>query len=350
MLLENFFPIFKSGISLVILEIILFFILIKYWKFIYLKFFNINLQINIQAIHSDITPRLGGVIIYFCFCLSYLLDKNYLIFKFSLTLFPLIFLSLFEDLYQNIKPSYRLINSILTSFIFLIYFNEPFPNIEIPYLDIIFNNYYFMLIFLALCISGITNGMNILDGSNGSASFTAISILICLFYFFSKNNNFIFSNVIILIIIFLSIFILFNFPVGKIFLGDAGAYFLGFILACLTIILFHSYPKYPSWGAILILFYPAIEVIFSYSRKILTNKNPFKPDRQHLHLLIYDYLIKKGFSKHKSNNLVAIILLPIYSIGPIVFAFFYNSINYVMLSIIFLIFLYISIYFFFNKK
>jgi UDP-GlcNAc:undecaprenyl-phosphate GlcNAc-1-phosphate transferase len=71
------------------------------------------------------------------------------------------------------------------------------------------------------------------------------------------------------VILLLIPFILMNYPYGRIFLADLGAYSLGLIVSMLTIILFGRYPEISPWGAVLILIYPATEVVFSLLRRAI---------------------------------------------------------------------------------
>jgi UDP-GlcNAc:undecaprenyl-phosphate/decaprenyl-phosphate GlcNAc-1-phosphate transferase len=68
---------------------------------------------------------------------------------------------------------------------------------------------------------------------------------------------------------------LMNYPYGRIFLGDLGAYSLGLIVSMLTIILFGRHPEISPWGAVLILIYPATEVVFSLLRRMIKGVNLF---------------------------------------------------------------------------
>ena len=112
-------------------------------------------------------------------------------------------------------------------------------------------------------------------------------------------------------------FLLFNFPFGKIFLGDAGSYFIGLLGGYLIIEIFATNPQLPTWSAVIILFYPALEVIFSYFRKIYSHQSPFLPDNKHLHLKIF-YLLSQGATKpSRLNNALVAPFLSIIWLSPL---------------------------------
>ena len=83
-------------------------------------------------------------------------------------------------------------------------------------------------------------------------------------------------------------FFVVNFPLGKIFLGDGGAYFGGFLLASLGVLLPSRNPETSAWAAILICAYPVIETLASMRRKSRRHgHNVGQPDQVHFHMLAY---------------------------------------------------------------
>jgi UDP-N-acetylmuramyl pentapeptide phosphotransferase/UDP-N-acetylglucosamine-1-phosphate transferase len=87
-------------------------------------------------------------------------------------------------------------------------------------------------------------------------------------------------------------FLVWNYPAGLIFLGDGGAYFLGFMLGELAILLVMRNPQVSSWYALLLLIYPVFETLFSmYRRFFVRGKSPAMPDGIHLHSLIFRRIV-----------------------------------------------------------
>tara|TARA_B100000683_G_C12114250_1_gene400724 strand:- start:101 stop:559 length:459 start_codon:yes stop_codon:yes gene_type:complete len=93
---------------------------------------------------------------------------------------------------------------------------------------------------------------------------------------------------------------------NKLFLGDAGAYLLGFIFSIELINLYLQNINISPFFIILLLWYPAFENLFSILRKINFNKSPVFPDTNHLHQLIFSFFKNKKLSQLKSNNLAGI--------------------------------------------
>jgi len=131
------------------------------------------------------------------------------------------------------------------------------------------------------------NGMNLIDGVNGLVGFTALFLLLAISIIAFNVGDMYIMNITILFAAPLIIFLFFNFPFGKVFVGDLGAYFYGFVIAILINYLFGKHNFLLTWAAVLLLFYPCMELLFSFIRKIKNHKSPFDPDNKHLHSLIY---------------------------------------------------------------
>ena len=111
----------------------------------------------------------------------------------------------------------------------------------------------------------------------------------------------------------LLIFIFFNFPKAKVFLGDSGAYFLGAFTAISVIKTSLENPEISPFYFCILLFYLFFEVFFSFFRKLLKEKtSPIHPDKKHLHMILYKMLLKKNNDILKSNYLTSIIINLIY--------------------------------------
>ncbi len=85
---------------------------------------------------------------------------------------------------------------------------------------------------------------------------------------------------------------MYNYPRGLVFLGDGGAYLIGFWVASLSVLLVYRHQEISPSFALLINIYPIIETLFSiYRRRIHQGKCPGQADRLHFHTLIYRRLL-----------------------------------------------------------
>jgi UDP-N-acetylmuramyl pentapeptide phosphotransferase/UDP-N-acetylglucosamine-1-phosphate transferase len=88
-----------------------------------------------------------------------------------------------------------------------------------------------------------------------------------------------------------------NWPLGKLFLGDGGAYLLGFLVGWMAILLPMRHPdEINAWATLLVCAYPVLEVAFSYRRKSKREgHHPGQPDKVHLHMLLHRRLARPLF-------------------------------------------------------
>ena len=116
-----------------------------------------------------------------------------------------------------------------------------------------------------------------------------------------------------------------NFPLGRIFMGDAGAYSLGFILAWMIIFLMHRQPEISAWAMLAVIFWPVMDTVFAIGRRRLSNGQADKPDRLHFHQLIMRFwqIMSGGkLSKKVANPLATVTILPLAALpvmGGVVF-------------------------------
>lgn len=319
-----------------IISICLNYILVKF------KFFHQKSEISqIQDIHFGNPSRLGGLVIFLIF-----LGYQYMYGKIFIYLFGCLIIilvpAILEDLRILIRPIIRFFVILISSLILIV--NLPaLPQFEFGYFNILFNNQVFQIIFFTLAVATVVNGQNIVDGTNGLSAFSSLSIFSCLLFLGLYLNDQDVVNSSLVIITLLLGFLVFNYPYGLIFLGDTGSYLLGFISSYMVIELFAKYPEIPTWSAVIILYYPTLEVIFSYIRKITQKKSPFLSDNKHLHLKIYNFLAANKKNNRLNNAIVAPFLAIIW-LSPLASLPF--SIQYPLWSLILLVSL-IGVYLFF---
>ncbi len=266
-----------------------------------------------QAFHESATSVAGGIGIFLSFLIVYFyfsLFKN-IIFLEYLTFCTLIFfIGLIDDLKTNVKAKTRLALMIIFLIVSMKYNNFFIENTGLEILDNwIESSKIFSLIFICLCFLFIINGANLIDGYNGLLSIHSLIIFVNLFLinFLSGNNNL--ANFLFFEIVILAIFLVFNFPKAKVFLGDSGSYFLGTFISISVVQTSIANPTVSPFYFCILLFYLFFEVFFSFFRKLIKEKaSPIHPDKKHLHMLLYKILLEKNNNKLKSNYYVSIII------------------------------------------
>jgi UDP-N-acetylmuramyl pentapeptide phosphotransferase/UDP-N-acetylglucosamine-1-phosphate transferase len=284
---------------------------ILWHKKIYKKF-GLKVYTAIQRIHLAETPRLGGLIIISVLSLyAYLHAEPQVadILKLCLwSMLPLVIVALKEDLFQDVRPALRLAALLSSGTIFVTYFSGPYPNFDGTFLDLFFRHPIALFFFYPLALSALANGSNLIDGVNGLCGMIFLSILGSLLFLAYQVSDNTIMMVILIIMMLIGAFLCFNYPSGKIFLGDLGAYVLAFLTGMITIMFLGRHINLSPWFAVLILIYPMTEVAFSISRRLYRNKPVFAPDIKHLHIKIFYFLRRIRETKRLANPTVTLLL------------------------------------------
>ncbi len=263
------------------------------------KIMDTDLSTKPQKMHSGDIPRGGGIGIFVAFCIgiALLVAFGKIEAKFLALVIPslLIFVSgILEDFHLSLSPKIRLILQTSAVLIAII----MFPNCLI--VDIGFAlPYGFAIIFTLFCMVGVTNAINIIDGFNGLAGGFALLVLSSIAVVSAIVGNVAVFYIALVLISAILGFLVLNFPNAKIFLGDGGAYLVGFLLAFLLVVLTQdSLPQLSENSAnrhfvsayygLCVMIYPVFEVLFSiWRKKYIRHRSAMQPDSLHLHMLIF---------------------------------------------------------------
>ena len=154
-----------------------------------------------------------------------------------------------------------------------------------------------------LTVAGIANAVNIIDGFNGLASMCAVLMLISIGYVAFQVGDLAVMYMAAIGVGAVLGFFVWNFPLGLIFLGDGGAYFLGFFVAELAILLLHRNPGVSPMFPLLVCIYPVFETVFSIYRRVMLRGQPAgMPDGIHLHSLIYRRVMRWAIGSRSKRS------------------------------------------------
>lgn len=257
------------------------------------KIINIFDKPDKRKIHKNPIPAIGGIIIFFILLINLIIFNNLEKEIFLLaSLFMLI--GIIDDAIK-ISANIRLIILSMLSFVFLTYFKDF--NIEFLHIENIgkinLNNYSIFFTVLSLLL--FQNAMNMIDGINGLSG----SIFLIIFIFIATKIGF--SSFFILIIFVIIIFLIFNI-MNKIFMGDAGIYFLSMLSGLIIIDMSNNNLIY-SEEIFLLMMLPGIDMLRLFFLRIINKKNPFNPDKLHIHHILFNKL------KSKAKTVLTIIMI-----------------------------------------
>ena len=324
------------------------FLIVMNWNMLF-HIFNLRSYTSKQRLHRDEVPRVGGIITFlFLSLIAFFKFESDLLNLMLISFIPLAIISLKEDLLHNTTPRSRMLIMIFSCLIFLSFIPSQFPEIDIPFLNELLNLKLIGFIFFIFSMLIIINGNNLIDGVNGNMGMTNFIQLLALAILGFKVGDYEFLNLCILLMIPLIVFLFFNFPFGKIFMGDFGAYFYGFMLSGFVIYFFGIHKNLLSWNAVIILLYPSIELLFSFLRKkIFEGKSPLSADAKHLHSLIFRYFNLKR--RKLNNSFVTLFMLPFISM-PLFSIIYFDHLIAILFTIFAGALIYIFMYLYYLNK
>lgn len=319
--------------------------------------FGADSEFGIQKNHFNSVSRLGGLGIGLSifsgiyFINSFYPSESYLSVFLMVAFMPVFIGGLVEDITHKVSPFLRLTLAIVSSLAVVFVTRVQISYTDISLLDSILKIPLISLLLTILLIVGFLNSVNIIDGFNGLASGATLIMLISFGIITLIVDDFILFRILMLVIISNLCFIIWNWPYGKIFLGDSGAYLLGIWVVVTGILIPHRTNTISPMATVLIGSYPMIETLFSiYRRKFVRTKPVSRPDALHLHTIIYRRLINKNLTDKKnktniySNSKVALFIWPILIIDAILAITFlsntYILLAFIMLNAIFYVLLY----------
>ena len=198
-----------------------------------------------------------------------------------------------EDITKRISPRRRLLATALSAALAVWLLDVAINRTDLPGLDTLVAYPAGALAVTMFVVAGVANSFNIIDGFNGLASMCGMLILLTVAYVAFQAND---ALVVLLALGSVGAvlgFFVWNYPAGLIFLGDGGAYLLGFYAAELCILLLHRNAQVSPMFPLLVCIYPVFETLFTIYRRRFVRKSPTGlADGIHLHSLVYRRLVR----------------------------------------------------------
>ena len=274
-----------------------------------------------RAAHSQPTARLGGFSAIIAVLLALYYSQANFDWYLCFSLLPVFLIGLAEDLNLPTPPRARLMFGALSAGLFIYGKGIWLNHINVPGSDLGLSNPVIGIGFTIFALVGIVNAINLMDGINGLASGKIIIATAAIFYLASEYNE---PQIRFLSLAILSasmgLFLL-NFPIGRIFLGDAGAYSFGLLIGICLVTLKFKHPEISGWALLLIVFWPVMDTLHSMMRRQLSNKASGRPDMMHMHHIIMrglEVASRRNFPRRFTNPLATVIILPIAALPVLI--------------------------------
>ncbi|MDQ0177101.1 glycosyltransferase family 4 protein [Bacillus chungangensis] len=269
---------------------------------------------NHRKVHKNIMPRLGGLAIYFSFIIGILVLRPNDEFTMPILLGSLVIIitGVLDDLLE-LSAKMKLLGQLLAASIVV------FAGVNIEFINLPFDGQlqfgYLSIPITILWIVGITNAINLIDGLDGlAAGVSSIALITISLMAFIKQDVFTMSMALIVLGSTLG-FLFYNFHPAKIFMGDTGALFLGYIISVLSLLGFKNVTFISLVIPVIILGVPISDTFFAIIRRIVHKKPLSAPDKSHLH----HCLLRLGYS-HRQTVLIIYAIAAMFALAAVIFS------------------------------
>lgn len=284
---------------------------------------------NQRTVHHGKIVRIGGLSIFMAFVISMAIfvKADSTINAILIGAYIVFVGGLLDDAF-NLHPMTKLGFQVAGAIYVLLFSKIELGTLTLPFITI--NNIYFCY-FVSFCwIIGITNAINLIDGLDGLAaglSFIMVSVIGLLSFFMGRRDVCVIS---LILIGSIAGFLPYNFHPASCFMGDCAAQFLGFLIACLSLLGFKSAAFITLGLPIIILFIPLSDTVLAIIRRKASGHKITEADRSHLHHVL---MYKIGLS-HR-NTVLALYLVAILFGSDAILMYFNQKAGLIVLLILF---------------
>lgn len=262
--------------------------------------FSLDGTHGVQKNHSIPCPRIGGLAILVGLVTLYAFargDSGKILAALLLASMPAFAFGFLEDLTKRVSVRTRLLATMGSGVLAWSITGTSLTHLGVPGLDTLLAWLPFSVLFTSFAVGGVANSINIIDGFHGLASGTVAICIAALGVIAWRAGDTALAQTCFMVCTVVAGFLVVNFPLGKIFLGDGGAYMLGFLMAWLAIMLPVRNPEVSVWASFAACAYPIFETLFSIARRIWLRGHPGLADSHHLHSLIKIAITNRLFKR-----------------------------------------------------
>jgi len=308
----------------------------------------------VQKYHKRPVPRIGGLAFLaglICAGVYHGLEADqelYLAKWAGVAAIPVFLGGVLEDLHKGMAARERLLLAFFSATIAHYELNVGLVRIDWVWFDAtIITMPGVTLLLTVIMVGGVAHASNIIDGFNGLLlGVTLLTLGAFSWVGYQVGDATLVTYLAIMVGAALGVFI-FNFPLGRIFLGDGGAYLIGFFLAVIALILVRNHAAISPWFPLTVLAYPVTETVFSIFRKKFVSRTPaMAPDQYHFHMLVHDKFVSNWRGRWVSNGnaITALIMWGIHLLGLVPGILWWNKTPYLLASLFVFVLFYVSLY------
>ncbi len=269
---------------------------------------------NDRKVHQGVMPRLGGLAIFLAVAVGviYFQPISPFFLPIMLGAFIIIVTGILDDLFE-LSPKLKLIGQIVAASVVIL------GGIKVEFINLPFDGRLelglFTIPLTLLWIIGVTNAINLIDGLDGLSAGVSSIVLATIATMAYVNGNFFVLGLSMIMLGASLGFLIFNFHPAKIFMGDTGSLFLGFMLSVLSLLGFKNITLFSLLVPAMILAVPISDTLFAIIRRAVNRKPLSAPDKSHLH----HCLLRLGYS-HRQTVLMIYAMSAFFSLCAILFS------------------------------
>lgn len=294
----------------------------------------------VQTMHLHRTSRFGGVAILIGLATGLLIDSewaNSFVLQIVACAFPLFVVGISEDFGWNITPRWRLLVAAASAALAIYVSGLVIDRAGFSDLDFLFKQPAIAVAFTVIAVTGVSQSFNLLDGLHGLCAFTALIVALGLALIAAKGGQMDLVRALGWLAASLIGFLILNFPLGRVFLGDAGATCIGFILSGIAVEILRTQPLVSPWALVLVFFWPIADTLFAIIRRAFRRRGAMRPDRMHFHHVVMrclKILVMPKASRAVRNPTATAILLPLIAAPSLLGVLFWNRSTLALTAIV----------------
>lgn len=287
---------------------------------------------NKRKVHTKPMPRLGGLGIYFGFLLGYMLFGQHSETMNSILIgsFIIVLTGVVDDI-KPLKASHKFIGQLIAALVVVFYGNIILKDVSAfgIYINFDILAYPLTIIFILGCI----NCMNLIDGLDGLAGGISSIYFLTIGIIATINGSVGLDFILTFVMLGSTLgFLVHNFYPARIFMGDSGSMFLGFIIAVIALLGFKNVTMTSLIIPLLILAIPILDTLFAIIRRVLKGESISTPDRFHIH----HQFLNRNFSQRATVLIIYFVNL-LFSAASIVYVLKDRVLGYIIYGILLII-------------
>ena len=297
----------------------------------------------VQSSHIHPTPRTGGVAIAVGLVLGAAISTwvagppAVTVVLLLMAALPVFVAGFIEDSVGHVSSNLRFLSAVLSAALAVCILQTWISEARIGPIDSLVQYSSIGILLTVFLVASFSHAFNLIDGLNGLSSGTGLIVAVALFFVGNLASVHEASILSAIVAGALLGFLPFNWPFGKIFLGDAGAYVIGFLLACGAVLLIDRSAEVSGWAMLLVFFWPMADTLFAMYRRVSNGRRFDSPDRLHYHQLVMRMIEIVFLGRRKrelSNPLATLVLLPLISAPAAAGVIFWNDSQAAFLALI----------------